>query len=258
MTVEQFGPCASWPFDAECCDLPPGTPPATIARWQAVATNILWAAGGRRHGPCPITVRPCLRSCDGGMVGGPWKGADGEWRNSFCGCTEDCSCVALCEIVLDGIVSSIVSVTIDGIVISPTAYRLDIVGGGYRLLRTDGGCWPECQDMTADCNEVGSFCVTYMQGAALDELAIAAVSDLTCQLTKGCLGLPCALPKNVTAVTRRGVSISFDQSRWWLWTLPAVANWLNAVNPRGFTSGADIWTPDIPQQRVMTTRPPGS
>lgn len=252
-----FGPCESWPFDELCCDLPDDTDPAVIARWQAVATNILWTAGGRRHGPCPITVRPCLRSCDGGFGAGPWKGADGEWRNSFCGCPGDCSCESLCIVVLDGIVSEIVSVTIDGIELDPDSYRLDIVNGGYQLLRTNGLCWPECQMMTADCNEPGSFCVTYMRGLPLDELAIAAVSDLTCQLVRGCLGLPCALPKNVTAITRRGVSISFDQSRWWLFTLPQVANWLNAVNPRGWTSGADIWTPDIQSQRVMTT-PPGS
>ncbi|GAA3786672.1 hypothetical protein GCM10022226_00990 [Sphaerisporangium flaviroseum] len=55
------------------------------------------------------------------------------------------------------------------------------------LTRVDGGCWPDCSDMTAPCGEAGAFCVTYRTGLVLDEDAIAAVSELTCQLVLACL-----------------------------------------------------------------------
>lgn len=250
--------CAPWEVDLDCCDLPDGTDPALIAKWQAVASEILWAASGRRYGTCEVTVRPCLRRCGGGSgLPVPYKDASGAWFNfNACGCPSDCSCVELCEVVLAGPVAEVVEVTIDGVALNATAYRLDLVGGQYRLLRTDGSCWPDCQDITADCDEVGSFCVTYEQGIALDELAIAAASELTCELTKACIPgcKTCRLPKNVSSVVRRGVSIVFDtDSSGWLHSLPAISAFLNAVNPAKLTSASSVWSPDISNPRSTIT-----
>jgi hypothetical protein len=253
--------CAPWDLDLECCDLPDGVAEETIEYWQGVASEILYVASGRRYGPCPITVRPCLRRCGGGSgLPVPYKGADGAWRNySACGCTDDCSCVELSEIVLQGPVASITEVSIDGTVLDPAAYRLDRVGDGYRLVRIDGGTWPECSDMTAGCDEVGSFCVTYEQGIAPDGLAIAAVSELTCEFVKACIPgcKTCRLPKNVQSATRRGVSQSFDTTKAWLWSLPMVASFLQATNPEGLTSASSVWSPDVGHQRI-TPQPAGS
>src|SRR5688572_18073040 len=129
--------CMVWDFDEECCDLPEGTDEALIEKWQAVSSEILWTASGRRYGLCEITVRPCLRRCGGG-VGRPvpYRDAYGAWRNlAACGCIEDCSCVELIEVVLPGPVASIVEVTVGTEVAESDDYRLDIVGGQYRLLR---------------------------------------------------------------------------------------------------------------------------
>lgn len=245
--------CEVFEYDPDCCDLPDGTDQALIDKWQAVSTDILFAAGGYRHGLCEVTVRPCLRRCGGGF-GFPWwpyKDADGAWQNfATCGCVEVCSCVELCEVVLPGPVSEIVEVLVDGGVIPEDEYRLDLVNGEYRLLRTNDDCWPSCSDPRAACDAVGSFCVTYMKGIALDNLGIAANSQLTCELVKSCLpNCPCLLPKNVAAVTRRGVAITFDTAKPWLRALPMVAAWLDSVNPNGLISGSSVWSPDLPPVR---------
>lgn len=247
-----MGACSVWEIDEDCMGLPDGTDAALIARWQAVATEILWAAGGRRHGLCEVTVRPCLRRCGGGSGGFvPYKDGADEWRNlSTCGCVDDCSCVELCEVVLDGPVAEVVEVVRDGVVVDESAYRLDLVGGQWRLLSL-GECWPSCQDFTAACDEVGSFCVTYMQGIALDDLGIAAVSQLTAELTKSCLpNCPCLLPKNVASVTRRGVAITFDSAKSWLRALPLVSAWIDAVNPKALASASRVWSPDVSPTRT--------
>lgn len=243
--------CEVFEYDPACCDLPDDTDQDLIDKWQAVSTDILYAAGGYRHGLCEVTVRPCLRNCGGGFgIPFPYKDADGAWHNfNPCGCRELCSCTALCEVVLPGPVAEITEV-FDGEVLAEDSYRLDKVGDEYRLLRVDGSCWPECQDFTVACGEVGAFCVTYMKGIALDNLGVAANSQLTCELVKSCLpNCPCLLPKNVAAVTRRGVAITFDTAKPWLRALPMVAAWLDAVNPNGLMSGSSVWSPDLPPSR---------
>jgi hypothetical protein len=254
--------CEIWPFDTDCCELPDGTSEELIEQKTAEASAILWAAGGRRHGLCEVTVRPCLRSCFGGWPIAspfyPYKDGEGQWHNlTSCGCLEACSCTALSEVVLQGPVADIVSVEIDGETLDESDYRLDIVNGQYRLLRIDGGVWPSCSDITAECGTIGAFCVTYMQGIALDELAAAASSELVCNLLRACLNLPCLIPANVAAITRRGVAITFESAKSWIMALPAVAAWIESVNPDGLTSSPTVWSPDLPPHRV-TVAPTGS
>lgn len=250
-----FGACLPWTYDPDCCDLPDEATQEMIDRWTSVSTDILWAASGRRYGECEVTIRPCLRRCGGGVSWEPHKGSDGSWYNvNVCGCPDDpCSCTSLCEVVLPGPVSSIVEVSVDGVVGDEGAYRLDLVGTQWRLVHTDGGCWPTCQDLTAGCDEVGSFCVSYLLGIPLSDLAIAANSELACELVKSCIpGCPCRLPKNVQAVTRRGVSITFESSKGWLHTLPMVSAFLLATNPRGLVSASSVWSPDVPSMRITS------
>lgn len=252
-----MGVCAPWPIDDELCpcDLPDGTDPELLAHWQEVASDILWVASGRRWGPCEVVLRPCVRRCGGGSgLPVPYKGPDGEWRNWTCGCPDDCSCTALSEVILPGPVASITEVTLGGDTLDPADYRLDKVGSGWRLVRLDG-VWPDCQDMNAACGEEGSWCITYQQGIALDALAIAAVTELTCEMTKACIPgcKTCRLPKNIQATTRRGVTVTFDTAKSWLHTLPLVNAFLAAVNPKGLSSAPSVWSPDVSRPR---TTPP--
>lgn len=257
----QPGLCDPWPIDL-CCQLPEDLDPAVIERWRRVASFTLWAMSGRRYGPCPVTVRPCRKACLEAApltvrwgAAGPWIpyiDSTGVWRNaSVCGCASSCSCGELCEVKLDGPVFDVTEVVVDGQVLVPEAYRVDSPG---LLVRTDGECWPTCQDMAAPCGEPGTFCVTYRIGLPLDEAAIAAVSELTCELVKACLPPgsrgcgECRLPGNVTRVVRQGVQVDmadpttiFSEGRT---GLPLVDMWLNAVNPYRLHSPSRVLSPD--------------
>lgn len=139
--------------------------PAMKERAEALAWSTLAALTAYQIGTCPITVRPCLASCNptgidsaiayGGHTNSlpvrqigtfsPHIDSGGQWVNA-CGCKNsgECSCTQLCEAFLPLPVGAITSVRIDGAVLDPSAYRVD---NGYRLVRTDGECWPKCQDM---------------------------------------------------------------------------------------------------------------
>ncbi|MFI7467418.1 hypothetical protein [Nonomuraea sp. NPDC049646] len=264
----QIGPCEPWPVDL-CCKLPDDLDPAVIDRWQRVASQILWRMSGMRWGPCPVTVRPCRRACLESFpltvwwgTAGPWVpyiGADGLWRNaSVCGCSSGCSCGELCEVYLPGPVYDVTEVTVDGQELVPEAYRVDAAG---RLVRTDGECWPRCQDMAAPCGEPGTLYVTYRWGLPLDESAIAAVSELTCELIKACPEVAgacgtCRLPGNVTKLVRQGVQVEmadpttvFAEGRT---NLPLVDLWLHAVNPYRLNSPSRVLSPDFRRPRTTT------
>lgn len=272
----QIGPCEPWPVEL-CCDLPDDTDPDLIERWQSIASVTLWRLSGMRWGPCPVTVRPCRRACldtapisfqagigTGGWV--PYIGVDGLWRNaSPCSCRSSCSCGELCEVKLPGPVYDVVSVDVDGVDLVPEAYRVD---GPGLLVRTDGECWPTCQDMAAPSGTPGTFTVTYRWGLPLDAAAIAAVSDLTCELIKSCLPAgscgPCRLPGNTTKLARQGSTttlrqgvtvtdfdptIVFAEGRT---GLPLVDLWLTTVNPHRLASPSRVYSPDYKQPRVTT------
>lgn len=263
----ETGPCEAWPTEL-CCDTE-NVEADVLERWTLVASQILWALSGRRIGPCPVTVRPCRRAClesspfisfqYGGGVGPwiPYIGTDGLWRNaSVCGCRSDCSCGELCEVYLPGPVYDITEVDIDGQVLAPEQYRVDAAG---RLVRVGGGCWPDCQDMSAAPGEPETFTVTYRIGLPVDEAAVAAVSELTCHLLRGCGGgagtCGCRANRNLTRLVRQGVEMEladptliYSEGRT---GLPLVDLWLSTVNPYRLTSPSRVYSPDFRQPRVQ-------
>ncbi|MFE4796237.1 hypothetical protein ACFRFL_14240 [Streptomyces sp. NPDC056708] len=261
----QHGPCDAWPVDL-CCDIPDGAEQEDVDRWARVASIILWGLSGRRFGPCPVTVRPCRRSCldsapvsfQTGTGTGPWIpyiGADGIWRNaSACGCKSDCSCGELCEVYLPGPVYDVVEVNVDGEVLVPEAYRVDVPN---MLVRTDGECWPDCQDMASPPGEPDTFTVTYRWGLPLDDAAIAAVSDLTCHLMRGCGtgSCGCKSNRNLTRMVRQGVEMEmpdptllYSEGRT---GLPMADMWLAMVNPYRLVSPSRAYSPDYKRPRVQ-------
>jgi hypothetical protein len=263
--------CEPWPYRPGCCSAADEASAEDLLFWREVATSILFNLSGRRWGPsCPQTVRPCRRKClddwpitrVGAWNGSPWIpyiGSDGLWRNaSVCGCRQDCSCTELCEVRLEGPVYDVLAVEIDGEALPASAYRVDAAG---LLTRTDGGCWPDCQDMGADLGAEGksTFGVTYRIGLPLDSAAIAAFSALVCHLIKGCGGVGacgCRLPQNVTRVQRQGVTQEMaDPTELMTGGLTGVVEtdrWLAAVNPQGLTSPSRVWSPDYRRPRTTT------
>ncbi len=241
------------------------------------AVDYLWNFSGRKYGVCPVTVRPCRESClnwnttyrghgrGSPYAGLPWFGGSGlmpaliggEWFNLPCGnsCSGPCSCGPIEEIDLRGAVDSIIEVRLDGVALASSAYRLD---NSRWLVRTDGGTWPDCQDMAGDPEtDDGTFSVEYGIGVPVPAGGQLAAGTLTCELAKLiCGSSSCKLPQRVREVTRQGVTISFDDMSS-LWTnggtgLFAVDSWLASVNVRR-RGGGRVASPDYRPTRRQTS-----
>lgn len=262
-----------WTIDTTCCPDWATYSPAVQAAATSQAVNLLDRLTAYQFGQCPITVRPCNSRCQGftgymtwpvGQPGSngsgmPWMIPfvdNGIWRN--CGCTGGCSCNARCEIDMTGPVAAIVEITIDGVILDPSAYRLDRVPGrGAVLVRTDGDCWPECQDMNVDSGEVGSFTVEYRPGRALPADAPLYVGMLACEFAKACSGGgDCALPQQLQSLSRDGVDLQVvDPSilpEAILTGIAAVDRFVRSVNPSNLRQRARVLSPDLRPQRIVT------
>lgn len=150
-----YPPGADWSCaydETEFADLDP----VIVERSESLAWLTLQMLTGYRLSICPTVIRPCLAKCGGlptwdiAPVTGNWGFSPfisgGRWYNA-CGCSrDDCSCTSLCEVILPAEAGDIESVMLGGVALDPSAYRVD---NGNRLLRTDGDCWPSCQDMNA-------------------------------------------------------------------------------------------------------------
>jgi len=214
----EFGPCGPWPV-RWLCDVTT-TSPVVTAQAVQFATEVIWALSGRQFGLCTVTLRPCKRDCLDGLWLGGWSewlpGATwpqpaligGNWFNLTCGggCGDTCSCTALSEAELPAPVHRIIQVKIDGTPLATGAYRVD---ENRFLVRTDGGQWPFCNDLTRDDTQVGTWSVTAEFGQSVPESGAWAVGELACQFINAVGGGDCRLPRNVTQLIRQGVTIQF-------------------------------------------------
>lgn len=266
--------CQVWDLETShgCWDIPDDTPPETILFWQRSASEYLWKATGRRLGPgCPLTVRPCRKSCadgwpgllrfpggvansTGGMI--PYIVA-GEFRNAvLCGCTRACHCgPELCDIVLPGPIFDIVEVDINGDILAETEYQ---TVDGNRLRRTtntatgENDCWPSCQDLTKRTGLDNTFSVTYRTGLSLSNMAHAAVTQLTAHLIRGCnggCGCGAGTRQNLQRLSRQGVDLEFADPQE-VFTdgrtgIEAVDWFIRTENPYKLGSTLRVLSPDV-------------
>lgn len=239
------------PFDPDytCCEGWGDLDPSLADRSTTLAWSTVRALTAGRLGNCPTIVRPCLAApC---LVCHPWARQwvtvglrTGEWVNCLCG-TPECTCARLCEIVLPGEVAAILRVTMDGVELPLEAFRVDNMN---RIVRTDGECWPSCQDMSAGPHERGTLAVEYLPGILPDEAGLAAVGVLACEFSKACSGAKCRLPSGVTAVARQGVSFQMSSKMFpdGMTGIKEVDAWLVSVNPHGHLVPPLVWSPDVP------------
>lgn len=262
------GPC-SWTVETSCCPDWDTMDPQVQSVAVAYATYLLWALTGRRYGPCSVLLRPCQSKCDGftgyrtwpvgspgtSGAGAPWMIPyvdNGVWRN--CGCTGGCSCRAACELFVPGPVAAIDEIRVDGLVVDPSAYRLDHFQGLPVIVRIDGECWPDCQDMSLEPDEPGAFAVTYQRGVAVPRAGQIAAGLLACEFAKSCAGASdCALPQELQSLTRNGVEVQVvDPSVLPDTILTGIADvdrWVRAVNPNSLAAGPRVLSPDLPSRR---------
>lgn len=269
-------PCTVWDVDPSALGVCSGWDAYSTETKDAalkLATFWLWAATGRRFGPCPVIVRPAQRrgeplayqdfpvmpGSDGlGVPGGPYLFA-GRWYNA--GCTRGCCGSSGCAIVLRGPVYAVDQVLVNGDVVAPSAYRVDVGGGAWLLVRTDGGCWPTCQNFTLSTDQDGTFEVTYSLGEQIPEALELAAARLACEYGKQLSGGKCALPAKMTRLSRQGVEIEVEppapgQGRTGIAMVDEV---VSALNPSGLKSPPRILSLDLPEQcDRMTVVPAGS
>lgn len=260
--VTPSGPC-DWPLDTTCCAEWSTFTPEVQAAATAWATQILDALTGHRFAQCAVNFRPCGPRCGLSFgyltwpVGAPANGGgmpwmipwidDGIWRN--CGCAGPCTCHATSEVPFPTPVASVVEVRVDGLVLDPSAYRLDYFRGTPVLVRTDGALWPECQDMDAGPEEAGAFTIVYQPGEALPTAGRIAAGKMACEFAKACAGQDCALPQQLQSLTRNGVQLEVvDPAQLLESGLTGIADvdlWIRAVNPFRRIRPSTVYSADV-------------
>lgn len=270
-----MAPCA-WdvdPTELGVCDGWAEVPEDRQETALALASSFLWAATGRQYGVCPVTVRPnqpggtevvyqTFPVAPGqsglGVPGGPFL-FGGRWFNA--GCVSACCGDQACAVVLRGPVASVEEVLVGEDVIPASAYRVDVSGGAYLLVRTDGDCWPACQNFRAEPGEAGAFEVTYGQGRPLPVALAVATAMLACEYTKALAGGPCKLPAKMTRLSRQGVEVELeppspDDGKTGIREVDDV---IASLNPGRLTRPPVVLSLDLPEQcDRMTVIPAGS
>ena len=262
-------------WDAEPCECSAldslrADKPDLAAAVEAMAARHLYRWTGSRFAPCPVTIRPCRSDCRsvgqllnfGGVYGHPvmWPGFGCD-----CGGQDSCSCNNVCQIELTGPVLVVDEVIIDGEVLPPTAYRVD---NGKYLVRLDGECWPECNDLSKpykvedggpDAEAVlGTWAVTYRHGLPIPAGGSEIAGLLACEIAKAiCNDKKCALPTRVREIQREGITITMlddftglDEGMTGIWLVDA---WIRTNRPH--VKHFSIWSPETREQGRATTWP---
>lgn len=231
---------------------------------ETMASDLLNSWTGGLYGSCAETIRPCREvrppsnralhefreTTTGDRL--PWNPVmvDGSWYSIGCGsCGNRCGCDGPATLSLPWPVESITSVTIDGILLSADAYRVD---RKRLLVRTDGGGWPATQNMAAAPGEPDTFVIEYMHGIPVPVGGQIAAGILAMELGKAlCDDNTCRLPERVQTVTRQGVTVAMldsfegiESGRTGIWT---VDSWVASVTegPRRST----VMSPDYRRRR---------
>jgi hypothetical protein len=231
-TIGLTGPC-NWPNSGcpfcDDCDSLTGSQRAEIEAW---AKSDLWEATGRVFGTCDVSVLPCNDNRI--LCGSCWHSL------------RSCGCRSVPEIKLAGPVHSITSVTIDGVELAATDYRVD---DWQWLVRLDGGTWPTNNDPL----DPDSFRVDYLLGEEPPAGAGLVTGMLVCSRSM-CSGNGCRIPKRAREVVRQGVTMIMAEDE--PFGIPDVDNWVrNAKAPS--VAGA-VHSPDLPSVRQITWETPSS
>jgi hypothetical protein len=242
----------------------------TLAQQQLalrLATFTLYSLTGRQFGTVTLTLRPCNApllpplyqvypvnlinpwGTDEGNTYYPLYIQNGVWHNA--GCAGINCCGATCEVELPKTVS-ITSVVIDGATVDPSAYRID---NGFLLVRTDGACWPQCQNLDKNTG-VGTWSVTGVFGRAVPDEALDAAGILACEIGKAIKGQPCRLPQRMQSLTRAGVSVQFPGVNSYLdrglTGLNEVDQLVVQFNPNRLTQSPKVFSLDQSPNRITT------
>lgn len=240
----EHGPCGLWPY-IESCPRPEhlakvgDRDPQQWVDMIQTATQILWAASGRRFGTCRTVERPL------GQV---------------CGCIAVGPCIR-CNDPLAGVqyvrlarrpVTRLHAVTIDGVTLPIDSFA---IADNRYLLRLDGDAWPHDNDLTIALDApdpTGTWAIDYSYGKRVPHLGQMAVAELAVELGKACQGdNTCKLPKRIQNVTRQGMSMTLIDPQEYLdkgrWGLTLVDQFIASTNPNRLRRSARVFRADPPR-----------
>lgn len=255
--------------------------PACQATWDTLtpeqkalalrlAAFTVYSLTGRQFGTVTLTLRPCnagqlmpLYQTYPVNILNPWGVDDsgsypaayiyqGVWHNS--GCRGIRCCGASCEVELPPTVA-ITTVKVDNATVDPSAYRVD---NGDLLVRTDGACWPQCQDMDKNpgTGVVNTFTILGDFGRVVPQEALDAAGLLACEIANGLVGRPCRLPQRMQSLTRQGVSVQFPSVDSYLdrglTGLSEVDQLVVQLNPGRLMRAPMVLSPDVSPIRRTT------
>lgn len=267
MTTEPVAVAAgcAWPVDPACFEESwEALDDEVQDRAIALASSTLTRLTGYRVGGCPITVRPCIRSCwdtrhvsyydmlsyGGGVSFWPHLNSQGLWVNS-CGHGPDCSCGPIdCMVHLPAPVGPVTLVMNDGLEVDAEDYR--IIDGAL-VWSGEGDCpWPSCQDLSKPDTEEGTFSVTYLNAYPVDTVGAYAAGLLAMEFAKACTGGKCRLPSGVTRVARQGVSFDVVTGMFpdGFTGIREVDTFIALWNPNHVRQQTQVWTPDVRRTHV--------
>jgi hypothetical protein len=137
------------------------------------------------------------------------------------------------------------------VVVPESAYR--IVDLNW-LVRSDGGCWPKCQNLGhPDDSSDNTFVVAYGRGDALPATGQFVAGVLASTIAKRCASGNCAVPFNITSMTREGVTVEVgDTTTVGSTGIKVVDDWVNAVNPGGLQQRPMVYNADLPSPEMTT------
>lgn len=244
-------PCTPWITeqdlsDCKLCNVA-GLSAGQAEQIITTASQILYLLSGQQFpGQCTDTVRPCnCHACDG--LPTPVHFPSG-WRNVCGGCGGYCGASGSAILLPKRPVISVQTVLIDGD--AEADWRLDSPGW---LVRTDGGHWPTCQDITASSDTDGTWEVSYTYGKVPPEALRFAATILSSELVKACLGDgTCRIPAGAVSVNRQGVTYSFDVTpgKTGLYEVDLA---LESFNPGNRKRKARVYSPDDTQWSRTST-----
>ena len=146
-------------------------------------------------------------------------------------------------------VVSVDSVTVDGVALDPSVYRVE---EARWLVRQDGGFWPCRQRWWLEDGEPGTWSVEFTYGVDPPAEAVTVAAYYGCELARSMCGMECQLPARTQSITRQGVSqVLFDPLDLiadGMVGLPIVDTWVRSVNPSGRRRRARVVSPDVPRR----------
>lgn len=249
--------CAAWCTASDVAAQPgvDEVDPARLLRAAAVASDILFLLTGRQFpGVCTDDVRPNRVEWFGSGLIGSVSVSTGQVFGSAASAYQDfvsdrnLGVGAISEIRLPGYpVLSIIAVTVDGVVLPSSAYKIN---DDRWLTRVDGHFWPILQDITKPPTELGTFRVQYRFGASPGPSGSLAAAAYGAQVLKAWgNAADCSLPAHTRQVLRQGLSVQVDDVKEYLddglTGVGPADDFIRAVNPNKLQENSSVFSPDI-------------